>query len=151
MDISKNQWRSTGGQKAKLIYRQTSIYSFSCFSCDSSIDEDFPSDDEEMFKRYDTDGDGFVTREELKAFAKKRRVSITDSVFDEMIKDADINEDGKVTFEEYTAMMNKRQLSCGLSMQDFLLIENKEMVFKNGVKNIQAEGYLVCVWYISHQ
>ena len=88
---------------------QTSIWYFiSCFSCDSSIDEDFTSDDEEMFKRYDKDGDGFVTHDELKAFAKKRRVSITDSEVDEMIKDADINEDGKVTFEEYKAMMNKR-------------------------------------------
>ena len=73
-----------------------------------SCDEYFTNDDEEMFKRYDKDGDGFVTHEELKAFAKKCGVSISDIEIEEMIKDADTNEDGKDTFEEYKAMMNKR-------------------------------------------
>ena len=59
-----------------------------------------------MFKRYDKDGDGFVTHEELKAFAKKCGVSIPDREIEEMIKDADTNEDGKVSYEEYKAMMN---------------------------------------------
>ena len=37
-----------------------------------------------MFKRYDKDGDGFVTHEELKAFAKKCKVSITEKEVDEV-------------------------------------------------------------------
>ena len=71
-------------------------------------EDDFTNDDKEMFKRYDKDGDGFVTHEELKAFAKNCGVSLPDIEIEEMIKDADTNEDGKVTFEEYKAMMNKR-------------------------------------------
>ena len=63
-----------------------------------------------MFKRYDKDGDGFVTHEELKAFVNNCGVSLPDIEIEEMIKDADTNEDGKVTFEEYKAMMNKRWL-----------------------------------------
>jgi Ca2+-binding EF-hand superfamily protein len=93
------------------------ILFFSCDEDSSSSDEDstsfdeyFTNDDEEMFKRYDKDGDGFVTHEELKAFAKKCGVSISEVEIEEMIKDADTNEDGKVTFEEYKAMMNKRWL-----------------------------------------
>ena len=70
-------------------------------------EDDFTSDQEEMFKRYDKDGDGFVTHQELKDFETKRRLSITDKEIEEMIKDADTNEDGKVSFEEYKAMMNK--------------------------------------------
>ena len=70
-------------------------------------EDDFTSDKEERFKRYDKDGDGFVTHQELKDFATKRRLSITDMEIEEMIKDADTNKDGKVSFEEYKAMMNK--------------------------------------------
>ena len=70
-------------------------------------EDDFTSDKEERFKRYDKDGDGFVTHQELKDFATKRRLSITDREIEEMIKDADTNKDGKVSFEEYKAMMNK--------------------------------------------
>ena len=69
-------------------------------------EDDFTNDDKEMFKRYDKDGDGFVTHQELKDFAMKRGLSITDREIEEMIKDADANEDGKVSFEEYKAMMN---------------------------------------------
>ena len=69
-------------------------------------EDNLTSDHEERFKRYDKDGDGFVTHQELKDFAMKRRLSITDREIEEMIKDADTNEDGKVSFEEYKAMMN---------------------------------------------
>ena len=76
-----------------------------------------------MFKRYDKDGDGFVTHEELKAFAKKCGVSIPDVEIEEMIKDADTNGDGKVTFEEYKAMMNKRWLFVLIINKTFLHIQ----------------------------
>ena len=86
---------------------------FSCDEDSSSSDEDstscdeyFTNDDEEMFKRYDKDGDGFVTHQELKDFATKRRLSITEREIEEMIKDADTNEDGKVSYEEFKAVMN---------------------------------------------
>ena len=49
----------------------------------------------------DTNGDGQVTKEELKALLSTLGESVDDAVIDEMIKIADVNGDGKVDFNEF--------------------------------------------------
>ena len=98
-------------------------------------EDDFTSDQEERFKRYDKDGDGFVTHQELKNFATKRRSSITDREIEEMIKLADTNKDGKVSFEEYKAMLNKLGT---VYIRTFSFEEYKAMLNKLGTIYIRT-------------
>lgn len=44
----------------------------------------------------DSNGDGVVTRDELKALLKGLGEDVTDDIVDEMIKIADDNNDGKI-------------------------------------------------------
>jgi Ca2+-binding EF-hand superfamily protein len=53
------------------------------------------------FAAMDTNGDGQVTKEELKALLSTLGESVDDAVIDEMIKIADVNGDGKVDFNEF--------------------------------------------------
>ena len=53
------------------------------------------------FTTVDTNGDGQVTKEELKSLLSQLGESIDDAVIDEMIKIADVNGDGKVDFNEF--------------------------------------------------
>ncbi|MBD0671122.1 EF-hand domain-containing protein [Streptomyces sp. CBMA156] len=52
------------------------------------------------FDKIDTDGDGFISAEELKVNVKKNP-KVTDSQAEVIFKWADDNSDGKITFEEY--------------------------------------------------
>ena len=59
---------------------------------------------EELKKAFavmDTNGDGVVTKEELKNLLKGLGEDVSDEVVDEMIKMADENGDGKIQFEEF--------------------------------------------------
>ena len=49
----------------------------------------------------DANGDGVVTKEELRTLLKGLGEEVTDEVVDEMIAIADENGDGKVDFEEF--------------------------------------------------
>ena len=49
----------------------------------------------------DTNGDGFVTKDELKQMLGSLGEPVDDSVVDEMIAVADTNGDGKVDFNEF--------------------------------------------------
>ena len=53
------------------------------------------------FAAMDTNGDGQVTKEELKALLSQLGEAVDDAVIDEMIKIADVNGDGKVDFNEF--------------------------------------------------
>ena len=59
---------------------------------------------EELKKAFavmDANGDGVVTKEELRTLLKGLGEEVTDEVVDEMIAIADENGDGKVDFEEF--------------------------------------------------
>ena len=51
----------------------------------------------------DANGDGVVTKEELKNLLKGLGEDVTDDIVDEMIKIADENGDGKIQFEEFVS------------------------------------------------
>ena len=53
------------------------------------------------FAVMDTNGDGVVTKEELRNLLKGLGEEVDDSVVDEMIKIADENNDGKIQFDEF--------------------------------------------------
>ena len=59
---------------------------------------------EELKKAFavmDTNGDGVVTKEELKNLLKGLGEEVNDEVVEEMIKIADENGDGKIQFDEF--------------------------------------------------
>ena len=59
---------------------------------------------EELKKAFavmDANGDGVVTKDELRTLLKGLGEEVTDEVVDEMIAIADENGDGKVDFEEF--------------------------------------------------
>ena len=55
----------------------------------------------ESFASMDTNGDGNITKEELKVLLSKYGEANDDAAIDELIKIADVNDDGKVNFNEF--------------------------------------------------
>ena len=55
------------------------------------------------FQAMDSNGDGFVTKDELKSMLSGLGEPVDDSVINEMINVADTNGDGKVDFNEFVA------------------------------------------------
>ncbi len=55
------------------------------------------------FNQMDANGDGFVTKDELKAMLSSLGEPVEDSVVNEMMNVADVNGDGKVDFNEFVA------------------------------------------------
>ena len=55
------------------------------------------------FSQMDANGDGFVTKDELKTMLAGLGESVDEAVVDEMIAIADTNGDGKVDFAEFCA------------------------------------------------
>lgn len=57
------------------------------------------------FKHMDADGNGHITKEELKDFMKKAGQRISKKELKQMMKDADKNDDGKVNYQEFLRMV----------------------------------------------
>jgi len=60
-----------------------------------------------VFNTFDTDGSGFLDRNELANAFNNFRGGLTAEEIDQLIADADTNGDGKVSFEEFVALVNK--------------------------------------------
>ena len=67
----------------------------------SKLTEEQVAELKQAFAAMDTNGDGQVTKEELKSLLSQLGESVDDAVIDEMIKIADVNGDGKVDFNEF--------------------------------------------------
>ena len=57
------------------------------------------------FAIFDKDGNGYISKDELKAVMVSLGERVTDADIDIMMKGADQNGDGKVSFDEFTVMM----------------------------------------------
>ena len=62
--------------------------------------------DDQLFKIYDKNGDGFISSDELKKLMITFGEDLSDAELNEAMKEADTNGDGRVTLEEFKAAMN---------------------------------------------
>jgi calmodulin len=53
------------------------------------------------YKLFDKDGDGVITKEELREGMRQLGIEISDADADAMLKEADLNDDGHVSYEEF--------------------------------------------------
>ena len=67
----------------------------------TKLSEEQVAELKQAFAAMDTNGDGQVTKEELKSLLSQLGESVDDAVIDEMIKIADVNGDVKVDFNEF--------------------------------------------------
>ncbi|CAI0542800.1 unnamed protein product [Linum tenue] len=54
-----------------------------------------------VFATFDKNGDGFITKQELKESLKNIRISVTEAEAEEMVAKVDSNGDGLIDFEEF--------------------------------------------------
>ncbi|KAI6656721.1 EF-hand_1 domain-containing protein [Oopsacas minuta] len=59
------------------------------------------------FKFFDKDGDGKITKDELKLAMKELGENMSDAEIDAMIKSADLDDDHQIDFQEFKNMMGK--------------------------------------------
>uniref|UniRef100_A0AC35U5D5 Calmodulin n=1 Tax=Rhabditophanes sp. KR3021 TaxID=114890 RepID=A0AC35U5D5_9BILA len=62
-----------------------------------------------VFDELDVDGDGFITRSELRTAFQKMGHNLTDQDIKQIYKHVDDNQDGKINFEEFCKMMTKKK------------------------------------------
>lgn len=60
------------------------------------------------FKKYDANGDGFITVKEFRGVMKKNKDMISDSQLEEMIKDAKKANGGKIDYDEFILVITNR-------------------------------------------
>jgi len=60
----------------------------------------------EAFKVFDCDGNGFISRSELKHVLCNLGEAITEEECNYLVEEADIDGDGSINYEEFCAMMN---------------------------------------------
>ena len=89
----------------------------------SKLSEEQVTELKTAFAAMDTNGDGQVTKEELKALLSTLGESVDDAVIDEMIKIADVNGDGKVDFNEFV------KAATEWLVNNLYIFENKFMLF----------------------
>ncbi|GLT34999.1 hypothetical protein SLA2020_094840 [Shorea laevis] len=58
------------------------------------------------FQYFDTDGSGFITREELRQALNQYGMG-DDATIDEILDDVDTNKDGRINYDEFVAMMKR--------------------------------------------
>ena len=59
----------------------------------------------EAFRVFDTDGDGYITKDELKQVMQQLDPDMSDADIDDMMVEADTNRDGRIDFNEFKKMM----------------------------------------------
>ena len=62
--------------------------------------------DDQMFKIFDKNGDGFISCDEMQKLMVTFGEDLSDAEVNELIKEADTDKDGRVNLEEFKAAMN---------------------------------------------
>jgi calmodulin len=63
----------------------------------------------EAFRVFDINGDGYISKEELKQVMSKTGINITLKEAEQIIKEVDTNSDNKIDFEEFIVLMARNQ------------------------------------------
>uniref|UniRef100_A0A1I7YW51 EF hand n=1 Tax=Steinernema glaseri TaxID=37863 RepID=A0A1I7YW51_9BILA len=62
-----------------------------------------------VFDELDVDGDGYITRSELRIAFQRMGHTLSDQDIKAIYKHVDINQDGKINFEEFCRMMTRKK------------------------------------------
>ncbi|GAM27303.1 hypothetical protein SAMD00019534_104780, partial [Acytostelium subglobosum LB1] len=75
----------------------------------SKLTESVNKEDEirASFKVFDIDGNGFITKTELRQAMLNMGEKLSETEIDEMIKEADVDGDGQINYEEFAKMIAK--------------------------------------------
>merc|ERR1712054_212191 len=57
------------------------------------------------FRTFDKDGDGFITKAELKIMLQDEDTRITDRQIEQMVQEFDLDGDGNISWDEFSMMM----------------------------------------------
>ena len=60
-------------------------------------------DEVSLFKVFDADGDGLISKGEVREVYRKLGETMSEEVLTEMINELDVNQDGLISFEEFIA------------------------------------------------
>lgn len=60
-----------------------------------------------VFAIFDKNGDGYISKSEMKSAMKKMNENFSDAEIDQIIQDADLDDDGEVNFHEFVVLMNQ--------------------------------------------
>jgi len=71
----------------------------------SKNSDDIMEDLVAAFRVFDKDGNGYITRDELKQGMEMIGENVTELQLDEMLRVADIDKDGRINYEEFARMM----------------------------------------------
>ena len=67
----------------------------------------------EAFRVFDRDGNGFITRHELRVVMMNMGERISDEECEQLVDEADIDGDGQINYEEFYLMMNNFSKKAG--------------------------------------
>ena len=66
------------------------------------------TENKEIFLEFDRDGDGFITKEDLKGALLSMGKEMTDAEVGQLLDEADLDGDGKVSFKEFLRMTSAK-------------------------------------------
>lgn len=100
--------------------------------------KDTKSEMKRIFKVYDKDGDGFISRHELERILRRLSNDWTESEFDELFKAVDKNGDGKISYDEFVDWVTGADSSGGE------VVEMTKTVFNLDSNGLQCrEGHIL--------
>ncbi|XP_050216641.1 calmodulin-like protein 3 [Mercurialis annua] len=107
-----------------------------------------------VFATFDKNGDGFITRQELKDSLKNIRIFMTEQEVEEMVKKVDSNGDGLIDFEEFCLLCESLAMTSSNQEEEELKEndqdENLKEAFevfdrdKDGLISVQELGLVLC-------
>lgn len=62
----------------------------------------------DSFRMFDLNGDGFISKHELKKILAAAGDKMAEKEAEELLREADTNKDGKISYDEFVAMMSKK-------------------------------------------
>lgn len=97
-----------------------------------------------VFATFDKNGDGFITRQELRESLKGMRILMTDEELDELVSKSDDNGDGLIDFDEFCNLLEEANMGGG--DQDDLGLKEAFDVFdkdKDGLISVEELGLVL--------